>query len=360
MSDPSALRALLEAEPPSRASDAQSAFPRSAGALVDRLGSLYGLDSELEGARRVVEPVAAVPLEASVSLRRDVRTELRVSLGIPARRGDPQARLALVAALSGLGAERVSTSVDEALVIVAPLADRRRLVRCLALRAHKGEPARPRPGAWVAGETGAERSARVAEAMLRLGLDYPAAVHQRLAAELTMNPFNAAFPYGLGFDLGRDRVLGAKTYFACEWAEVALESLGGRLADELGLEGVEGFELLAAAARVDRRGARWLMELSFELATDPALGVRAKAYLPASRLASNEAEGHAAVLRLAAQLALDPRPYEKLVEAVRPDGLTRERPCSQMVGISASSRGPSLEVYLFNPTLEAFAGSPAG
>jgi hypothetical protein len=155
-------------------------------------------------------------------------------------------------------------------------------------------------------------------------------------------------------------VLGAKTYFACEWADIATQLLGGRLADDLGLDGVEGFELLAASARADRRRSRWLLEVSFELPADPARGVRAKAYLPPSNVASTEAEGHAAVLRLAAQLGVDSRPYEELVDAVRPDGLTSERPCSLMVGLSASERGASLEVYLFDPGRSTSAATRNG
>ena len=187
------------------------------------------------------------------------------------------------------------------------------------------------------------------DAILRVGLDRPAALHARLASELTANPFNAVFPYGLGFDVGPDGVLGAKTYFASEWPDVAVGLLSGRVADELLLGAVEGFELLASSARSDRPRARWQIELSFELPADPTRGVRAKAYLRADGMAPDEAQGHAKVLRLAAGLGLDAAPYEELVKAIRPDGFTTERPCSLMAGFSASARGPSLEVYVFDP-----------
>jgi hypothetical protein len=330
-------------------SGAYSGFPRSAGALLDRLASLYGLDGELERVRRVIEPLAAVPMETSVSLGPGVQNELRLTLAIPPRPGDPDSRLAVMAALSGLGAERVSTAVDEALSRVAPTPGRRRNARALAFRARAGEPVRPRAGAWVGGETAAERSARVPDAMLALGLDRPAALHQRLTAHLAANPFNVVVPYGLGFEVGPDRVLASKTYFACEWADVTASLLGGRLADELRLDRMESFELLAASGRPDRRRARWLMEMSFELPADPARGARVKTYLPPFSLAANEADGHTAVLALAARLGCDPQPYEELVDAVRPDGFGPDRPCSLSVGVSGGARGPSLEVYVLNP-----------
>ena len=209
------------------------------------------------------------------------------------------------------------------------------------------------------GETTGERSGRVKDAMLRLGLERPAALHERLGDQLAANPFNAVVAYALGFDVGPDAVPAAKTYFASEWADVAIGLLCGRLADDLQLDGAESFELLAASARAERRRGRWLIEPSFELPRDPARGVRAKAYLRPADLAANEAEAHAKVLRLAAELGLDPSPYEQLVEAVRPDGLSAERPCSLQVGVSASARGPSLEVYLFNGRAAA-ASSQAG
>jgi hypothetical protein len=91
------------------------------------------------------------------------------------------------------------------------------------------------------------------------------------------------------------------------------------------------------------------MEVSFELPADPARGVRAKAYLLPSSRAANDAEGHTEIIRLADRLAVDPLPYEQLVAAVWPDGLTADRPCSLSVGVSASARGASLDVYLLNP-----------
>jgi hypothetical protein len=358
MGGSSALESALERDSDSRRRAGQTAFPSKAGALLERLGSLYGLDGELEPVRRVVEPLAAVPVETSVSLGSGVETTLRLTLGLPTRPEDPHARSALVAALSGLGAERVAAAVDEALASVAPAPGRRRLVRGLALRVRRGEPARPRAATWVGGETAAEQSARVTGAMLRLGLECPAALHERLAAQLAANPFNAVVLYGLGFDVGPDRVQAAKSYFASEWPDVAVGLLCGPLADELRLDGVEGFELLAASARADRRRGRWLLEVSFELPGDPARGIRAKAYLRPDDLGADEAEGHATVLRLAAEFGLDPTPYEELVEAVRPDGLSAERPCSLMAGVSASARGPSLEVYLFADRSAVAASRP--
>jgi hypothetical protein len=196
----------------------------------------------------------------------------------------------------------------------------------------------------------------MAEAMRRLGLNAPAALHLRLAGRLASNPFNAVVPYGLAFDLAPDRVLGAKTYFACEWADVALGQLRG-LAEELEIHGVETFDRLAAAREEGGRG-RWLLEVSFEVPADPARGVRAKAYLPAPRLAANEEEGHAAVLRLAGDLGFDPGPYEELVAALRPHGLSSRRPCTIMVGLSASTHGSSLEAYVFRPAAPVTSAAP--
>src|SRR5215211_1015848 len=359
MSDPSGLSGLLDVDRGVRGSEARSAFPQSVGALVDRLGSLYGSHHGLERVPRVVEPWGAVPLEASVSLRRGPQTEVRLTLGFPPRPGDPQARAALVAALSGLGAERISATVDESLASVAPTAGRR-LVRGLALRARRDEPARPRTAAWVGGGTASERSARIAHAMLGLGLDHAAALHERIAAGLAANPFCAVVAYGLGFDLGQDRVLGAKTYFVCEWADAAIGLLGGPLADVLRLDSARSFELLAASARPDVLRSRWPLEVSFELPADLSRGIRTKVYLPPPSVDSSEAEAHAGVVRLADQLGLDPLPYEELVATLRPDGLSPERPSSLMVGLSASARGPSLEVYLFDPARWAVpANQPA-
>src|SRR5919106_5953292 len=99
MSDPSRLEAVLDADPGASTPEARSGYPRSAGALLDRLGLLYGLQGELQAARRATEPLAAVPLETSVSLSAGRATELRLTLGIPSRAEDPHARLALVGAL---------------------------------------------------------------------------------------------------------------------------------------------------------------------------------------------------------------------------------------------------------------------
>jgi hypothetical protein len=330
-------------------SEPDEAFPQSVGVLLHRLGSLYGLHDVLGPVRRVLGPLPTVPMEASVSLRPGAQSELRFTVGFEPRGSDPDARGALVAALSGLGAERVCSDVDDALTHVAPPPGRRRLLRALAVRARQSEPLRPRAGGWVGGVTAGERSSRVADAMRSVGLVETAALHDRLFAELAANPFCTIVPYGLGFEVGRSRVLGAKTYFVCEWADVAVGLLRGQLAEELHLEGADGFELLAASIRADARRDRWLMEVSFELPADPARGVRAKAYLLPASLAADDAKGHTAILRLADRLALDPVPYEQLVAAVRPGGLTPDRPCSLSVGVSASARGASLDVYLLNP-----------
>ena len=325
--------------------------------VLDRLGTLYGLESELGAVRRVVGALPAVIVEASVSLRERRERELRLTLGLAARAGDPDARSALVDAVAGLGAAQLADAVDEALATLGRRNPEQRLARGLALRVREGEPVRQRPGARVSGATGVERSTRMAEAMRRVGLDGATALHRRLAGRLAANPFNAVVPYGLAFDLAPDRILGAKTYFACEWADVALGLLR-ELADELQIHGVEAFERLAAAAGKDGRRGRWPLDISFELPSDPAAGVRAKAYVPARRLAANEEEGHAAVLGLARDLGFDPAPYEELLAALRPDGLARERPCSLMVGVSASSHGPSVEAYVFRRV--ARPGLPAG
>jgi hypothetical protein len=315
-------------------------------AVLDRLGTLYELESELDAVREVVAALPAVLVEASVSLRARQERELRLTLGLAPGPEDPDARWALVEAVSGLGAAQLAGAVDDALATLGATTPQRRLARGLALRVRAGEPARPRPGARVYGATEAERSARMAQAMGQLGLDDSAALHRRLAGRLAANPFNAVIPYGLAFDVAPERILGAKTYFACEWADVAVGLLQA-LADELQMQGVESFERLVAAAGEDDGRGRWLLEVSFEVPADPAAGVRAKAYVPAARLAANEEEGHAAVLRLARDLELDPGPYEELLAALRPDGLAPERPCSLMVGVSASAHGSSLEVYVF-------------
>jgi hypothetical protein len=324
--------------------------PWEAGALLERLGSLYGLRSELEGFRRATEPLATVPIETSVSLRPRPQTDLRLTLGIPPAPADPESRLALVAALSRLGAGSVASTVDEALAGVAPPVGRRRSLRALALRAREGEPIQLRAASWVGGKTVAERAARVRGALLALGLDGQAALHRRLTAELTTNPFNAVVPYGFGLEVGADRVLAAKTYFQCEWMDVTSGLVSGALAADLGLDRMDGVQLLAESTRADRLRERWLMELSFELPTDPARGARVKAYLPPASLAVTEAEGHTAVMSLARRLELNPCPYQELLAAVRPDGLSPARPCSLSVGVSAGTRGPALEVYLLNPS----------
>jgi squalene cyclase len=328
----------------------RSGFPATASALLERLGSLYGLVDELEPARRVVGRLPFVIGEASVSLRPVATGGLRTTLGIPARSGDPEGRLALVAALSGLGAGIMAADVDDALALAAPPPrGSERGVRSLALRAGPGEPVRPRPGAMVGGRDLAERSARVADALRSLGLEGAAGVHERIAGELGRNPFNVAFPYGLGFDLGVDRALGAKVYWSCEWPDVAFALLDGRLAEDFGLQGVEAIETIASCTHADWRRTPWLLELSFELPADPAWGIRAKAHLPPRRFASSEAQAHTAALRIASELGLDPMPYERLLRALRPDGLSPERPCTLSAGVSTTAGGASLEVYVFDP-----------
>jgi hypothetical protein len=347
MVNPSRHEALPSAD--GHAPEPDDAYPQGIGRLLHRLGSLYGLHDVLGPVDTVLAPLPTVPMEASVSLRPGAQSEVRFTVGFESRADDPDARGALIAALSGLGAQRVCTDVDDALTAVAPPPARRRLLRALAVRARPGEPLRPRGGAWVGGDTPGERSNRVADAMRRVGLGQTATLHDRLFAELAANPFTAIVPYGLGFDVGRDRVLGAKTYFVCEWADVAVASLRGQLAEELHLDGTDAFELLAASVRADARRDRWLMEVSFELPADPARGVRAKAYLLPASLAADDAEGHTAILRLADRLALDPLPYEQLIKAIRPGGLTAGQPCSLSVGVSASAQGASLDIYLLNP-----------
>jgi hypothetical protein len=331
-----------------RPSGLEVGFPHSAGDLLDRLGSLYGLDGELERPRRVLEPLPVIPLEASVSLGARGESPLRLTLGLTPTPDDPEARAALTAALSGLGVGGVAGAADEALASLGASIPEQRLARSLGLRARRGEPPRPRPGARVGGATESDRSARMANAMRAIGLDDAAAAHLRLARSLAANPFNAVIPYGLAFDVALDRLLGAKTYFCCEWADAAVGLLRGRLAAELELDGVECFERLVSC-RQARQEERWMLEVSFELPADPARSVRAKIYLPPARLAGNEVEGHDAALGLAARLGLDPRPYQELLAVLRPDGLTPERACSLMVGVSASAEGSSLEVYIFDP-----------
>ena len=345
------------------APESGTAFPPTSRALLERLGSLYGLEAELERATRVLEPLPAVPVETSTSLGSGAETTARLTLGFVARPEDPHGRAGLVAALSGLASEGMAVTVDELFAGIAPRTTRP-LVRGLALRARKGDDVRARPGVRVGGRSVADRLRRIDAAMLQLGLDEVANVHRRIASAISVNPFNAANPYALAFDVDAEHVLGAKTYFACEWAETLVSSLRGQLADELDLDGLDGFELLAASARPERRHDRWLLEASFEVPADPGQGVRAKAYLRSASLAASEAEGHAAVLRLARAMGLEATPYAELLATVRPDGLSTARPCWLMAGVSASARGPSLEVYVFNPVSWSRSpdqsGEPAG
>lgn len=316
-------------------------FPTTVEELLARLGALHGLDAELGPARRALTALPIVPVETSVSLGPRSLGELRATVGVAPRADDPDGRATLVNALSAVAADHAVREVDEALASVAPAAGTRRLPRGIALRARAGDGdgVRMRPGTWVRGG-----AAGIADAMRRVGLDEAAALHGRLAAQLAANPFNAVGAYAFGVDLGASAVLGAKTYFTCEWADVALAFLRDRAAPMLDLAGADAFALLAEC--VAPRNARWLLEISFELPSDPAAGVRAKAYVPARKLAASELEADGKVRALAARLDLDIAPYERLLTAMRPDGLSAARACSVMLGMSATQRHPTLEIYL--------------
>ena len=113
-------------------------------------------------------------------------------------------------------------------------------------------------------------------------------------------------------------------YFACESAEVVLDHLRGPIAEELDLgHHAALFQVLVEATGPEWRRARWLLEASFELPADPAAGARAKLYVPPSRLAGSEAGAHRAILGVATELGLDAAPFEALIRALRPDGLSR-------------------------------------
>jgi hypothetical protein len=113
--------------------------------VLDRLGTLYALETELGPVRRVVAELPAILLEASVSLPAHRERELRLTLGLLPRPEDKDARSALVEAVSGFGAAQLAGAVDEALAILAAGALRQRVARGLALRVRTGEPPRPRP-----------------------------------------------------------------------------------------------------------------------------------------------------------------------------------------------------------------------
>src|SRR5919109_4357572 len=116
--------------------------------------------------------------------------------------------------------------------------------------------------------------------MVRLGLHDAAVLHRRIAARLGANPFCAGFPTGVVSILRR---LGAKTYFACKWADVAIGFVGGPHADGLRLDGTGGFERLAESAQADHRRSRWLLEGLFELQADTAYADRSRGASPAAR-----------------------------------------------------------------------------
>jgi hypothetical protein len=334
-------------------------FPETADRMLERLGRLHELTVELTSVRRALAALAVVPLETSVSLRRSTgSSELRATLGIRPRPNDPDGREALRAALLAVEADPVVREVADTLASVAPPTGAKDLSKFIALRAREDGHVRLRPATWVGGKTVDERALRISVAMRRLGLEEAATLHDELAALLVSNPFTTIGAYGLGIDLDAGRVLGAKTYFTCEWADVALDLLRSRVARALDLEASEAVVLLAECAREESRKARWLLEVSFELPRDPATGVRAKAYLPAKHLAANEVDGHEKALALAARLGVVVVPYERLLSAARPAGLRRALPCSIMLGVSLTETSPSLEVYLSDPRRAADARSP--
>jgi hypothetical protein len=323
-------------------------IPRGLAELVDVLGPLHGLGDEL-APLRALDSMRLVPLEASVSLGGlETAGDLRLTLGVSSRPEDPDGRGALRAVLDALAPGAPATVAEVALALAARGAPGRRFMRGVAIRARRGWELRARPAAWLGGDTIGERSARVAEALASVGLDAAARLHGQLASILASHPFSAAVPYGLGFDIDRHQIAGAKTYFSCESPEVALDHFHGPIAGLLGLEGrTVALEVLAAATGPGWRRARWLLEASFELPAAASVGARAKLYVPAQMLAPSEVDAHHAILRAAAELGLDAGPYESLVGAMRPRGLFAERPSSLMVGVSVRARGaPSLEAYV--------------
>ena len=324
-------------------------LPRGVDALLDRLAPLYGLGDELASLRRVGRTMPIEPLEVSVSLGAQAASrDLRVTVGLPSRPDDPESSAALCALLEGLGVGAAAAPTVGALALAAQGARRRRFAYGAALRARPGRAVRPRPATWIGGDTVAERSARVAEALGSVGLDDAATASRQLFRTLGSNPFSAVVPYGLGLGLGGDGVTGAKLYFACESAEVVLDHLRGPITEELDLGGHAAlFEVLVEATGPEWRRTRWLLEASFELPADPAAGKRAKLYVPPSGLAADDPGAHQSILRVAAELGLDAAPYEALVSALRPGGLSADQPPTLMIGMSVTSTGRSLEAYVF-------------
>jgi hypothetical protein len=324
-------------------------LPRGVDALLDRLAPLYGLVDELASLRVVGRTMPIEPLEASVSLGVQAATrDLRVTVGLPSRSDDPESCAALCAVLEGLGAGSAAPPAVAALALAARGARERRFAYGAALRTRPGRAVQPRPATWIGGDTVAERSARVAEALASVGLDDAATISRRLVRTFGSNPFSAVVPYGLGLGLGCDGVTGAKVYFACESAEVVLDHLRGPIAEELDLgHHAALFEVLVEATGPEWRRARWLLEASFELPADPAAGARAKLYVPPSGLAASDPGAHKAILRVATELGLDAAPYEALIRALRPGGLSTNQPPTLMMGVSVMSTGPSLEAYVF-------------
>lgn len=321
---------------------APTELPSGIDELLERLGPLYGLGDELAPLRGVSASVPVVPLEASVSLHaRTGRRDLRVTAGLPSRS-------ALSNLLESLDVGAAGEPAVGALVFAARDARERRFPYGAALRARTGQMVRPRPAAWLGGSTVAERSTRVEAALRSVGLEEPARRSRRLAHILGSNPFSCVIPYGLGLDLDETEVVGTKVYFACESAEVVLGHLHGPIADELALsDQTDGFDALVAAIGPDWRRRRWLLEISFELPADPVAGARAKLYAPAPSLAASTLAAHRAILSIASELGFDAAPYEALVQALRPRGLSDDRPPTLSVGLSVTAASPSLEAYVF-------------
>ncbi len=331
--------------------------PRRLTDFLDRLAALYDFDDEATALRPLHANTTLLPVEASVSLRGAApRPALRCSLGVVrAPPHDPHGRLGLRAAVGVLGVEPAGAVADAALARAGAGGPDRFFLRGVALRVAAGHVG-VRVAGWLGGSTVDERCARIEAALCSLGLDASARLHSRLADVLASNPFSAVIPYGLALSLAGDGVGGAKTYFACESGEALLDHVHGPIARALGLEGrTAPFDLLVGVIGPGWRRIRWPVEASFELPADPSAGARLKLYVPPERLAGSDVGAHGAILRLAAELGLDPAPYEDLIRALRPPGPEADRRQALMAGVSVSAAGPSLEAYVF---LRPWAVSP--
>jgi hypothetical protein len=315
--------------------------------LVATLASLNGLDDELAPLRALDMTLPIEPLETSISLGAGSTRDLRLTVGLLSRADDPESQTALGTLLGSLGFGPMAEAAVAALARAARGARERRFAYGAALRARPGRTVRPRPAAWLGGNTVAERTTRIAEALVSLGLDEPARTSERIVGTLSSNPFSAVIPYALGLGLHPEGGAGAKVYVACESAEVALDHLHGPVADELDLgDRTAAFDALVEITRPEWRCTRWLLEASFELPADPAAGPRAKLYVPPAGLAS-DVTAHRAIMRLAAELGLDPGPYEALLGVLRPDELSPDHPPTLMLGVSVTAERVSLEAYIF-------------